>query len=130
MYERVRKQVPVLQKYSRQLIEEGVITETEFKALYDQLRQEMDVAQTRSKDKPVDPIVDPFRQQWQGLTERYTSTPVDTPVPLDELNTVAQAIGTVPAGFNAHKNIAKLMLARAESLKQDAIDWGTAEMLA
>jgi 2-oxoglutarate dehydrogenase E1 component len=130
MYERVRKQVPVLQKYSRQLIEEGVITETEFKALYDQLRQEMDVAQTRSKDKPVDPIVDPFRQQWQGLTERYTSTPVDTPVPLDELNTVAQAIGTIPAGFNAHKNIAKLMLARAESLKQDAIDWGTAEMLA
>jgi len=130
MYERIRAQVPVLQKYAKNLIDEGVITDAEFKALYDELRLEMDTAQTRTKTQPVDPIIDPFRLQWVGLTEKYAAGPVDTSVPRDSLELVAKALGSVPDGFTAHKNITKLLQARVESLINDKLDWAMGEMLA
>jgi 2-oxoglutarate dehydrogenase E1 component len=131
LYERVHKQLPVLQKYSRKLIDEGVISEDEFKKLYDELRREMDTAQTRSKDKPVDPIVDPFRQQWVGLTEKYSSTPPDTSAPREALIQVSHALGSAPEGFNTHKNVVKMLQYRGEAVDKDQdLNWAMGELLA
>ncbi len=131
MYKRIREHTPVLQKYARQLIDEGIISESEFQKLYDDLRNEMDTAQTRSKKQPVDPIIDPFRFQWVGLTEKYNPAPVDTAVPKAMLEQVANALGTMPEGFSPHRNITKLLRNRRESIQSNnKLDWGTAEMLA
>src|SRR5204863_2188005 len=49
----------------------------------------------------------------------------------DNLLKVARALGTVPTGFNPHKNITKLIEKRKEAVEQDKdLDWGTGEMLA
>src|SRR5205085_9208353 len=72
-----------------------------------------------------------FRLQWVGLTEKYSSAPVDTSVDRDNLFKVARALGSVPEGFTAHKNITKLLEKRRENVEQDKeLDWGTGEMLA
>ncbi len=131
MYERIRRQVPVLRKYSERLIDEGVISQDQFKKLYDDLRTELDTAQNRSKTQPVDPIIDPFRLQWWGLTEKYSSEPVETSASKENLLSVAKALGSVPESFTPHKNIVKLLTKRRDSVEKDQdIDWGTGEMLA
>ena len=131
MYERIRRQTPVLQKYAQQLIGQRIISEAEFRKLYDDLRTELDTAQTRSKTQPVDPIVDPFRLQWVGLTEKYSSTPVDTSAPRELLSKVSHALGRVPEGFTAHKKLQKLLEYRGSAIDQDLpLDWAMGELLA
>ncbi len=131
MYQRVHQRQPVLQKYARQLIEAGVISEPDFKRLYDEVRAEMDTAQSRAKARPVDPIVDPFRQQWMGLTEKYAPTPPDTSAPRDVLLKVSRALGRVPQGFTPHKTVAKMLQYRGEVVEKDGeLNWAMGELLA
>jgi 2-oxoglutarate dehydrogenase E1 component len=127
----VKRQVPVLQKYARRLIDERIISEDEFKKLYEELRNEMDHDQERSKAKPVDPIVDPFRLQWVGLSEKYSNTPVETTTSKDALLKVAKALGSVPEGFSVHKTVERTLKKRREAVEHDEeLDWGLGEMLA
>ena len=131
MYERIRKHTPVLQKYARSLIEQGVISEGDFKQLYDDLRLALDAAQSRSKEQPVDPIVDPFRLQWVGLTEKYSSAPIETAPTFDNLVKASRALGRVPNGFEPHKKLAKLLEYRSNAVdRQEPLDWAMGELLA
>ena len=131
MYERVRARQPVLQKYAKLLIADGVIGEAEYKSLYEEVRIDMDSAQSRAKAQPVDPIIDPFRLQWVGLTEKYSSTQPNTAASREAIERVAKSLGSVPEGFAPHKTVAKLLQYRAESVAKDEdLNWAMGELLA
>ena len=131
MYERVRARQPVLQKYAKALIDEGVIAESEFKSLYDEIRTDMDSAQSRAKTQPVDPTIDPFRLQWVGLTEKYSTTQPNTAASPEVIARVAKALGSVPEGFTPHKTVAKLLEYRRDVVASNAeLNWAMGELLA
>ena len=131
MYERIRNQRPVLDRYVEQLVNEGEITFEQFEALYGKLKQELDEAQTRSKSRPVDPTIDPFKSVWAGLTEAYSDAPVETGVARKTLKQVAAALGTVPEGFIPNRKLEKLLKRRGEAVAQDQpLDWAMGELLA
>ncbi|KAG9087068.1 2-oxoglutarate dehydrogenase E1 component [Ceratobasidium sp. UAMH 11750] len=73
--------------------------------------------------------------------EKYKSSPKEraeqnlphNPTGVDESvhKRIGQAISTMPQGFTAHRNLARILSARGKSVEQDTgIDWATAEVLA
>jgi len=130
MYQKVRRQVPVVKKYRTQLEHEGVISASDFERMYEDFQREMDEAQTRTKSSPVDPSVDPFRAQWSGMVGEYHDRPVETGVPAETLVRIAKAIARVPTHIEPHKTVAKLLKSRAELGGAGGVDWALAESLA
>ena len=131
MYERIRNQKPVLQKYVDRLVDEGVITRDEFETLYENVRKELDAAQTRTRENPVKTGVEAFSNVWSGLTEAYNNDPVETGVDAETLEKIGVSIGSVPESFNLHKKLQRLFRNRTEAAKGERdLDWGTAELLA
>ena len=138
LYSRIHKHwppneatAPVLRDYAARLANESIISHEEFQKLSDGLRKELDQAQTRSKERPVDPIVDPFRLQWVGLTEKYTAAPNDTTASLDSLVNVSHALGAVPVNFTASAKLQKLLEYRRTAVETgQPLDWAMGELLA
>ncbi len=130
MYDSIRRQLPVAQRYSAALTQEGVLTEGEFDRLHAEYQKVMDAAQSRSKQQPVDPGVEPFRDRWSGMQGQAHHQPVETGVDAAVLKRIAAAIGTAPEGVEPHKTVARVMKQRAELGGDAGVDWGTAEALA
>ena len=131
LYARIKKQPPVLRTYAQQLIGEGVISEQAFNELYEKLKSQLDEAQTRSAEKPVGSTVAAFSSVWADLTEKYSSEPVETGAPREQLQAVAQALGTVPDDFTAHRKLKKLLENRRQAIEKDQpLDWAMGELLA
>jgi len=131
LYEKIRKQTPVLERYVQQLIDEGELTREQFDVLDEWLRSQLDAAQTRTKETPVAPTVEAFGSVWSGLTGKYSSEPVDTGVARDRLVAVSRALGTVPEGFTPHRKLRKLLEYRRGAIAADLpLDWAMGEMLA
>jgi 2-oxoglutarate dehydrogenase E1 component len=131
LYERIRKQEPVLTKYAAQLVAEGEITQDEFERGYERLRSALDEAQTRTKEKPVEPTVRALSNTWAGLKMEYSDEPVETAAPKDQLVKVSKALAKMPDGFNLHKKLKKLMDYRGSAVEKDEpLDWAMGEMLA
>lgn len=132
MYERIRKKSPVAEVYAKQLMNDGVLNEKEYDDLRGSLRDRLDSAQSKIKEKPVDPTIDPFAALWAGLNDNYVDEPVQTGVEREVLAKVAKSIGTTPDDFEPHKRLQKNVLDfRAVCVEEDKpLDWGTAEMLA
>ncbi len=131
LYERVRKQEPVLKKYVSQLVAEGAITQDEFDKQYEKQRAALDEAQTRTKDHPVEPTVRALGSAWAGLKMEYSDEPVNTTAPKEQLVAVSKALAKVPGDFHLHKKLAKLMEYRGSCVEKDEpLDWAMGEMLA
>ncbi|MCA9285730.1 MAG: 2-oxoglutarate dehydrogenase E1 component [Phycisphaerales bacterium] len=131
MYKLIRRQKPVLQTYTERLVQEGVVTVEQAKAMHDETTAAMDHAQTVTKEKPVDPTVDPFAARWSGLKQHYSFEPINTAVPLDRLIQVSKALGSTPPGFALHKTMSRILAYRGSAIERgEPIDWGLAELLA
>ena len=131
MYQRIRAQKPVLKRYVEKLIAEGEITQQQFDDLYARLRAQLDEAQNRSREQPVEPSVRAFNNVWAGLTQQYSDDPVETGVSRESLEQVSRALGTLPKEFTPHKNIERLLKYRRGAVTgNEPLDWAMGEMLA
>jgi len=131
MYNRVKQQTPVIEKYVQQLIDEGHITQDKYETMASELKQKLDDAQSQTQENPVGSTVKAFQSAWSGLTGEYNDDPVETGVPQDKLVQVADALGSVPDDFNLHRRLKKLLEYRKNSVhNKEQLDWGMGEMLA
>lgn len=133
MYQRIKAQQPVLARYRDHLVEQGVITPEQFESTSKRLVAAMDEAQNRSKEKPVDPSIDPFGLLWQGLAEDWSWDHVETAVDRERLETVAKALGHAPDHLKPHRTISKVLEHRRSAAGGDldaTLDWGAGEQLA
>ncbi|TVQ60298.1 MAG: 2-oxoglutarate dehydrogenase E1 component [Phycisphaerales bacterium] len=132
MYDYIKRKPSVLKTYAERLLAEGVIDDADMDRVRKELDEALDQAQAASKVKPYDPTIDPGSRKWQGFGRAYTHTPVQTGVPQERLQEVANAMGRVPEGFNLNRKLKNLLAARAVSVDDlDAeIDYATAESLA
>ena len=132
MYKLIREKRPVVEVYRDELIEQGELTEEEFEERYTALGERLEEAQARTKENPVDPLVDPFQDKWAGLRGEFDFDSPDTSVDLETIEKIARAIASTPDSFKVHKTIERGLKARllpTEGLEGE-VDWATAELLA
>ena len=131
MYKKIKKHVSTLSKYSKQLIDEGSISEEYFKnelANYQKILDEEFEASKNYKSNEFDW----FTGVWSKFTselgqDRRGITGVD----IEKIKTLGRKLSTIPATFNPHKTISRIFENRLNMLETGKeIDWALAETLA
>jgi 2-oxoglutarate dehydrogenase E1 component len=118
--------------YAKELVEKQIITDSyvaEVKSKYKkQLDKELEASKTYKPEKE-----EWFEGLWKGFVNYSKSKGKDkkTGVKINTLQDVGEALVKLPAGFNAHKIVAKGLEKRKVSLSSgEKIDWATGEALA
>ncbi len=130
MYKKIRAQDTTRRLYAQQLINEGIITESEEKAFVANYRTSLEVGNVVTED---------FLEDHQGDNNvdwnRYFGTKWDdntnTSVSKRTLKKFGKKLIELPDGFEPHARIKAVLEARKNMLAESqALDWGMAESLA
>ena len=128
MYARVKAHPGVRAIYSRRLIKEGVITETELNELIAERVRRYEDALARAKQvapKKEAPAAIVITEELDG------SAVVETPVNAELIKTIAHKIAVVPEGFNVNPKMVGQLARRAKMGSGELpIDWAFGEAIA
>ncbi|MCE2883301.1 MAG: 2-oxoglutarate dehydrogenase E1 component [Planctomycetaceae bacterium] len=130
LYQRVKKARPAFRTYRAKLVAEGVLTDADVEAMLAARVATMDEAQTAAKKQPIDPVIDPFKNVWAGVSGQYSHEPVQTGVSSETLESLAKKLAQSPDHATVHKTVARLLESRAGAVASGQIDWALAELLA
>ncbi len=131
MYRAIKKHPTSAEIYSKQLIDDGVLTggeveqmRTDFRAMLD---AEFEVADSYKPNK-----ADWLDGKWSGIGfAEDEARRGQTGVELATLRDVGRQITTLPGDFRAHRTVSRLIDRRRQMIEDgDGIDWGMAEHLA
>lgn len=133
MYKKIRSHPSTLDLYSKKLIGEGVITESEVGAMKAEWRSRLEAEHEAGQGyKPNK--ADWLDGRWAGLKPgtdtddpRRGNTGVDEKI----LKEIGQKITSVPKDFKVHKTIQRFLDNRRKAIDTgEGIDWATGEALA
>jgi 2-oxoglutarate dehydrogenase E1 component len=132
MYAAIAKHPTTRQIYAKELADQGLVSEDEGKELVDSFKLRLD------KDFEASKSYKPNKADWlEGIWSGYEKAPgVDdrtgkTDLPLDIVREIGLATTRVPAGFNVHPKLVRILEERAKSIESGKeIDWATAEAIA
>jgi len=131
MYEIIRQHPPVHEIYQKKLIDDKVITKSEFNKFAKELDSELETAQKLAIDTDVQPENIPFRDEWKGYKPNYHFKKVNTVISKLSIEKVCKSWVTFPDDFEVNRKIKNIMKKRKESVEEGkAIDWATGEALA
>jgi 2-oxoglutarate dehydrogenase E1 component len=133
MYKKIRSHPSTLELYGKKLEHEGVVAGGEVEKMRADWRTHLDVefeaGQSYRPNK-----ADWLDGRWAGMK---ATKEIDDPrrgitgVSIATLKEIGRKITEVPAGFNAHRTIARFLENRRKSILEDTgIDWATGEALA
>ncbi|MEQ1649676.1 MAG: 2-oxoglutarate dehydrogenase E1 component [Hyphomicrobiaceae bacterium] len=131
MYKAIRQHPTTVQIYSKQLVDEGVMTSDEVDEMQAKFRAHLDGEFAASENYK------PNKADW--LDGRWSQIGNDddearrgnTGVAVDVLKEVGRRLTTIPNDFNAHKTIQRLLDRRREMVDSgQGLDWAMAEHLA
>ena len=130
MYKTIRTLPSVRELYAKELIKKGIITE--------QIEQQMiqDYQQLLDEGNPVSrPVLSnstySYSEQWKKYHNQEWTAPCDTRVTLENIRSCNEKLLQLPAEFELHPRVAKVMENRAKmSAGALPIDWGFAENMA
>ena len=135
MYKRIEAQEPQLKKYEDKLLREKSFTKDDVeehkKWVWGMLTESFD----RSKDYQPS-AKEWLTSAWNGFkSPKELATEVlphlPTGVPAERLQHIADKISGAPDGFNAHRNLKRILTNRKKTVDEGkSIDWSTAEALA
>jgi 2-oxoglutarate dehydrogenase E1 component len=131
MYEQIRNHPTVVERYTKRLVEVGVVDEAQVAEMRRRVRAALEAAlQAARRDKPAQ-RVQAFGGVWRGLSWAGDDWSADTRVPAERLRAIGDALVRVPDGFTPNPRVTKLLEERRDRVvRGEAIDWGTAETLA
>jgi 2-oxoglutarate dehydrogenase E1 component len=134
LYRRIKDHPGVRARYTRTLLEEGMLTPEEEAALAAEQRAQLQRAFESVKAGAVEAgrSPQPFEGIWQDLDEPYSDQPVETGVSHDDLALVARALFTVPEGFSLNPKVARQLPEKLQAVlerRPASIDWATGELL-
>ena len=130
MYLKIKHHPSTCEIYSQRLIDEGVITEDEYKTLttdFDAfLETEFESGKSYKADK-----ADWLDGKWAGLTPEHEERRGDTAVKLAKLRDLGLKFTSIPDRIDAHKTVKRVIDNRRAAIESgENIDWGTGEHLA
>ncbi len=131
MYRTIRSRPTTLSLYSKQLTGDGVVSTDEVEEMQSRFRQKLD-EEFKAADTFRPNKADWLDGRWAGLghaedEDRRANTGVD----IGELKELGRRLTTIPADFNVHKTVRRLLDRRREMIETgEGIDWAMAEHLA
>jgi 2-oxoglutarate dehydrogenase E1 component len=131
MYTRIKKQKTTLQLYTERLVRDGLIPEGEIEdmkaAFQARLNEEFEAGKDYKPNK-----ADWLDGRWSGFDrEKDDYQRGETAMKPETLAEVGAALTRVPAGFDLHKTVARLLEAKSQMITTGkGFDWATAEALA
>ena len=131
MYKKIRSHPTVVQIYSKQLVDEGVVSGEEIDQMKSSFRAHLE-AELHTAESFRPNKADWLDGRWSGVgfaedEERRGNTGVA----LETIREIGRRITTLPTDFNAHKTIVKLLERRREMIASgQGLDWAMAEQLA
>ena len=125
MVAQIAAQPTVGQIYSAQLVAEGVLSEDEAKAVFEETQQQLRAAHDQLQASFAEP-----RPTKEGRIPADTGGAVVTAVPADRLRALNEQLLELPEGFEGNQKLLKQLERRRERLDDGGIDWGQAEALA
>ena len=131
MYRAIRNHPTVVEIYSKKLIDEGVMTAGEVDEMRATFRAHLET-EFQNSDSYKPNKADWLDGRWAqiGFAEDEARRG-NTGVPVDKLKDLGRRLTTIPADFNAHKTVVRLLDRRREMVESGTgIDWGMAEHLA
>lgn len=133
MYERIDQLPTVRERYAQRLIEQGVLSEADVKAMINTCQPWLEQGFAASKHyRPNKP--DWLEGRWSTMQRPHVTDleqQITTGVTLDALQEIGTAICRVPTEFRLHPRIREQLKKRSEALQaQGDINWATAEALA
>jgi len=131
MYKAIKSHSTTLEIYSQKLIEEGVVTADEVEEMRARFRAKLD-EEFKSADTYRPNKADWLDGRWAGLNNAAGDDwRGNTGVDLEVLKDIGRRLTTIPADFNAHKTVRRLLDRRREMIETgEGIDWALAEHLA
>ncbi|MEM7748512.1 MAG: 2-oxoglutarate dehydrogenase E1 component [Pseudomonadota bacterium] len=131
MYRKIKSHPTTATIYSKQLVDEGVMTSGESDEMRGNFRAMLDSEFTAS-DSYKPNKADWLDGKWSGIGfAEDEARRGKTGVELETLRDVGRQITTLPNDFNPHRTVKRLIDRRRQMIEEgDGIDWGMAEHLA
>ncbi|MCC7442310.1 MAG: 2-oxoglutarate dehydrogenase E1 component [Bdellovibrionales bacterium] len=134
IYAKIKTHPSPREIYAAKLAREGVASEAECQALVDAHTSEMQAALDRTRAEKPRPFASAYQSIWKKFrraTEADLFEPVNTAVDESKLRALSAKLNTMPAGFNAHPKLERMLKQRQEAVDAgEGLDWGNAETLA
>ena len=130
MYQTIKAHATPRALYAEALVQAGVLTPQDAADLSEQYRKDLDAG------KPVAPNITPYvpneyTVDWSRFQKRMPEQPTETKLDKSRLQTLTDAMDSVPAGFELHPRVAKIYDDRRKMAAGELpMDWGFAETLA
>ncbi len=131
MYRRIAQHPTTRQIYARRLVAEGVLSEDQAQALYDDFQQQLAGAHEAAAGYKMNKV-DWLEGAWTGLIKAPAEYERGaTAVPIERLRALGTAMTEIPAGLHVHRKLERIIGQRRQTIEAgDNIDWATAEHLA
>ena len=134
MYDIIKKHPTLREIYSKQLISQNVCDQAFADSLLTDRMNDLQKVYEQAKLSAPKVKTFKFEGAWAGLkkaTSADIQKPVKTSVDAKELEKIGLMIADVPANFNIHPKLVKLIETRKNMAKgTEPCDWGMAELLA
>jgi len=129
MYQLIKDHTPVLQLYTKRLVEEGVYTPEQAAAVLKGINDIHEKSFIEAKKSAESFVHKPY--SLEKKEQKAKSDPNRTGVKEDILKELGTKVNTLPADLKPHPQVAKLYKNRLNAIEKGAgIDWSTAEALA
>lgn len=119
--------------YFKQLEKEGVITKADATKMTDTFNEYLEAELDESRKQQMAMVHDFLETTWSnyrhGTEKDFEKSPV-TGISKKKLLALGEKISTLPEGKKYFRKISKIFKDRANAIKEDRLDWGSAEMLA
>jgi 2-oxoglutarate dehydrogenase E1 component len=119
--------------YFNQLAAEGVITKADAKVIEDEYNNHLETEFDLSRQAEKALVYDFLSLTWEGFRHGkaidFISSP-ETGVDKKKLLELGIKLSTLPEGKKYFRKISKIFEDRMNAIKEDKLDWGSAEMLA
>jgi 2-oxoglutarate dehydrogenase E1 component len=130
MYRIIREHPTARRLYADQLIAEGVLSEADAQAMFEQYRAGLDEGRPQARAS-LGMIGNKYTVDWSAYSQVDWTERARTGVELARLHALGERITTLPQGFTLHPRVAQLMANRRKMVQGELpLDWGCAETLA
>lgn len=131
MYTKIRKQVPVMDKYSKKLLDEGIVDQAEIddvKTKYENILQD---AYKNAKQVTTYFHKNWLDSPWKDFFDDPKARTKPTGIELDVIKHVGEKFSTPPPNdFHIHPGLKRVLKARMDMINSNKIDWALSEALA
>ncbi|EGC32978.1 hypothetical protein DICPUDRAFT_56740 [Dictyostelium purpureum] len=131
MYDKIAKQIPIIEKYSQQLVNEKVLTQEQYLQIKNIIHESYEKGYQEGM-KYTPKASDWLESRWEGFKSPIQlGHPGKTGIPQDLVQQIGKVLYTEPANFELHSTIKRILKEKKEMFdKKQGFDWATAEALA